>query len=173
MKRAPIAALAALTFVAAVAVAQNSTTETQSKTPTALEQKTPSVKTIAEKTTGMQKLPGFFTYYWDAREGKVWLQIDKWDVPFLYYESLPNGVGSNDVGLDRGQPGRTSVVHFERIGPRVLLVAEMNATERLPTIWSSERRSNSPLLNLYSGGSKSLPRIKMGKLFWWTLRHSS
>jgi len=26
----------------------------------------------------------------DAREGKVWLQIDKWDVPFLYYESLPN-----------------------------------------------------------------------------------
>jgi len=89
-----------------------------------LEQKTPSVKTIAEKTTGMQKLPGFFTYYWDAREGKVWLQIDKWDVPFLYYESLPNGVGSNDVGLDRGQPGRTSVVHFERIGPRVLLVAE-------------------------------------------------
>jgi hypothetical protein len=124
MKRAPIAALAALTFVAAVAVAQNSTTETQSKTPTALEQKTPSVKTIAEKTTGMQKLPGFFTYYWDAREGKVWLQIDKWDVPFLYYESLPNGVGSNDVGLDRGQPGRTSVVHFERIGPRVLLVAE-------------------------------------------------
>jgi len=49
MKRAPIAALAALTFVAAVAVAQNSTTETQSKTPTALEQKTTSLKTIAEK----------------------------------------------------------------------------------------------------------------------------
>ncbi len=55
---------------------------------------------------------------------KLWLQIDKWNTPFLYYESLPNGVGSNDVGLDRGQPGKTNVVHFERSGPRILLVAE-------------------------------------------------
>lgn len=79
---------------------------------------------IAEKTQGMERFPGFFTDYWDAREGKVWLQIDRWDTPFLYIESLPNGVGSNDIGLDRGQPGETQVVHFERSGPRVLLVAE-------------------------------------------------
>ncbi|HVA17932.1 MAG TPA: DUF5117 domain-containing protein, partial [Candidatus Dormibacteraeota bacterium] len=78
---------------------------------------------IAQKTAGMQKVPGFFTYYWDAREGKIWLQIDKWNTEFLYVESLPNGVGSNDIGLDRGQPGETQVVHFERSGPRVLLVA--------------------------------------------------
>ena len=80
--------------------------------------------TIGEKTANMQKFPGFFTYYWDAREGKVWLQIDKWNTEFLYVESLPYGVGSNDIGLDRGQPGETQVVHFERSGPRVLLVAE-------------------------------------------------
>lgn len=79
---------------------------------------------IAEKTANMEKLPGFFTYYWDAREGKIWLQIDKWNKEFLYVESLPYGVGSNDIGLDRGQPGETQVVHFERSGPRVLLVAE-------------------------------------------------
>ncbi|MFZ3330956.1 MAG: zinc-dependent metalloprotease, partial [Candidatus Acidiferrales bacterium] len=79
---------------------------------------------IGEKTADMQKLPGFFTYYWDAREGKIWLQIDKWNTEFLYVESLPYGVGSNDIGLDRGQPGETQVVHFERSGPRVLLVAE-------------------------------------------------
>jgi len=79
---------------------------------------------ISEKTASMQKLPGFFTYYWDAREGKIWLQIDKWNTEFLYVESLPYGVGSNDIGLDRGQPGETQVVHFERSGPRVLLVAE-------------------------------------------------
>lgn len=79
---------------------------------------------IGEKTANMQKLPGFFTYYWDAREGKIWLQIDKWNTEFLYVESLPYGVGSNDIGLDRGQPGETQVVHFERSGPRVLLVAE-------------------------------------------------
>ncbi|MGB6482973.1 MAG: zinc-dependent metalloprotease [Candidatus Acidiferrales bacterium] len=80
--------------------------------------------TIGEKTANMQKFPGFFTYYWDAREGKIWLQIDKWNTEFLYVESLPYGVGSNDIGLDRGQPGETQVVHFERSGPRVLLIAE-------------------------------------------------
>jgi hypothetical protein len=79
---------------------------------------------IGKKTASMQKFPGFFTYYWDARGGKIWLQIDKWNTEFLYVESLPYGVGSNDIGLDRGQPGETQVVHFERSGPRVLLVAE-------------------------------------------------
>jgi hypothetical protein len=121
MKHAVIASLAFLMFVTA-APAQNSTPEAQPKTPPAAD---PAArKTIGQKTAGMQKLPGFFTYYWDAREGKLWLQIDKWNTPFLYYESLPNGVGSNDVGLDRGQPGKTNVVHFERSGPRILLVAE-------------------------------------------------
>jgi hypothetical protein len=114
MKRTVTASLSLFIFLA-IATAQNSAPETQPKTDR---------KTIVEKTAGTQKLSGFFTYYWDAREGKLWLQIDKWNTPFLYYESLPNGVGSNDVGLDRGQPGKTTVVHFERIGPRVLLVGE-------------------------------------------------
>lgn len=80
--------------------------------------------TIAEETKGMERFTGFFTDYWDARKGKIWLQIDKWDTEFLYVESLPYGVGSNDIGLDRGQPGETQLVHFERSGSRVLLVAE-------------------------------------------------
>jgi len=113
MKRAFI--LFALSLIlAAVAVAQNSSQEVHAKT----------LPTIEQKTASMQKSPGFFTYYWDDAEGKIWLQIDKWNTQFLYYESLPNGVGSNDVGLDRGQPGTTRVVHFERSGPRILLVEE-------------------------------------------------
>ena len=123
MKTAIVASLSLFMFVA-LAAAQPSATETQPKTPPAIDQKTTDQKTIAQKTAGMQKVPGYFTYYWDAREGKLWLQIDKWNTPFLYYESLPNGVGSNDIGLDRGQPGETNVVHFERTGPRILLVAE-------------------------------------------------
>ena len=133
MKRALITALPVLVFVM-FAFAQNPASEPQHKTPPSADQSKVDqpkpdqtkneVKTIAQKTAGMQKLPGFFTCYWDAREGKLWLQIDKWNTPFLYHESLPNGVGSNDIGLDRGQPGKTNVVHFERIGPRVLLVAE-------------------------------------------------
>ncbi len=120
MKRALLAFLVFLTFEIA-APAQNSTPDAARKTAPPADS---ARKTIDQKTAGMQKLPGFFTCYWDAREGKLWLQIDKWDTPFLYHESLPNGVGSNDVGLDRGQPGKTNVVHFERSGPRVLLVAE-------------------------------------------------
>src|SRR5271165_3416863 len=132
MKCAVTAFLSFLVFLA-VASAQSSAPEAQPENPSlghnAIDQKTadqkiPDRKTIGQKTAGMQKLPGFFTYYWDAREGKLWLQIDKWNTPFLYYESLPNGVGSNDIGLDRGQPGKMNVVHFERIGPRILLVAE-------------------------------------------------
>jgi hypothetical protein len=83
--------------------------------------------TINQKTAGMEKMPGFLTYYWDARLGKIWLQIDNWDTELLYLESLPFGVGSNEIGLDRGQPGGTQVVHFERSGPKVLLMADNEA----------------------------------------------
>jgi hypothetical protein len=79
--------------------------------------------TIAEKVAGMEKFLGYFPFYWDAKAGKMWLEIDKWNTEFLYVESLPAGIGSNDIGLDRGQLGTSSIVRFDRSGPRVLLVA--------------------------------------------------
>src|SRR6267142_2052040 len=95
---------------------------------------------IAEKVSGMQKFPGYFPLYWDAKAGKVWLEIDKWNTDFLYVESLPAGIGSNDIGLDRGQLGSTFVVRFERSGPRVLLIAANNAY-RANTDNPDERRA--------------------------------
>ena len=80
--------------------------------------------TIAEKTAGAQKLPGYFNLYWDAKAGKLWLEIDKWGSEFLYQSGLPAGIGSNDIGLDRGQLGATRIVRFERSGPKVLLIQE-------------------------------------------------
>jgi hypothetical protein len=81
--------------------------------------------TIADKTVGMPKLAGYFNLYWDANQGKLWLEIDKWGSEFLYLSGLPAGVGSNDIGLDRGQlSGPTRIVRFERSGPKVLLVQE-------------------------------------------------
>jgi len=112
MKRMTILCLASL-FLITGATAQNS-----------LAQQPKSLPSIDSRTANMQKMPGFIACYWDAGEGKIWLRIDKWNTQFIYYESLPNGVGSNDIGLDRGQPGGTQIVHFERSGPRVLLVAE-------------------------------------------------
>ncbi len=79
---------------------------------------------ISGKTGGMDKFPGYFTFYWDAKTGKVWLEIDKLDTEFLYVNSLPAGLGSNDVGLDRNQIGRSRVVQFQRFGPKVLLVQQ-------------------------------------------------
>ncbi|HLM24969.1 MAG TPA: zinc-dependent metalloprotease [Pyrinomonadaceae bacterium] len=80
-------------------------------------------QTITEKVAGMEKFPGFLPFYWDAKAGKIWLEIDKWNTEFLYVESLPAGIGSNDIGLDRGQLGNSAIVRFDRTGPRVLLVA--------------------------------------------------
>src|SRR6266567_9361990 len=96
--------------------------------------------TIAEKISSMQKFPGYFPCYWDAKAGKVWLEIDKWNSDFLYVESLPAGIGSNDIGLDRGQLGQSYIVRFERIGPRVLLIAS-NQRYRADSDNADERRA--------------------------------
>lgn len=80
-------------------------------------------QSLSEKVAGMQRFPGFFPFYWDAKAGKIWLEIDKWNTEFLYVESLPAGIGSNDIGLDRGQLGNSAIVRFDRVGPRVLMVA--------------------------------------------------
>src|ERR1041384_6457001 len=50
--------------------------------------------TIGEKTAGMQKWAGYFNLYWDAKTGKLWLEIDKWGTEFLYQSGLPAGIGS-------------------------------------------------------------------------------
>ncbi len=95
---------------------------------------------VAEKTKQMRQLPGFFPLYWDERQGKIWLEIDKWDTEFLYLDSLPAGVGSNDIGLDRGQLGDGRVVKFERVGPKVLLL-QVNYGFRASSQNPAERRA--------------------------------
>ncbi len=77
---------------------------------------------ISAKVKGMRSLPGYFPLYYDDKAGKLWLEIDRWGTEFLYYPSLPGGLGFNDIGLDRGQLGGEKVVRFDRMGPKVLLV---------------------------------------------------
>src|ERR1700681_4510740 len=78
---------------------------------------TPVTPSIADKTASAQKLVGYFNLYWDAKQGKLWLEIDKWNSEFLYQSGLSAGIGSNDIGLDRGHLGATRIVRFERSGP--------------------------------------------------------
>lgn len=70
----------------------------------------------------MSKKEGFVTFYLDEEKGKIYLQISNLDTEFLYVNALTAGVGSNDIGLDRGQLGDTRVVEFRRTGNKVLLV---------------------------------------------------
>src|SRR5438876_11494816 len=85
---------------------------------------TPQTPTIAEKTAGAQKLHGYFNLYWDAKLGKLWLEIDTWSSEFLYQSGLQADIGANDIVLDRGQLRATRIVRFERRGQEVVLIQE-------------------------------------------------
>jgi hypothetical protein len=98
------------------------------------------VPAIATKTASMQKMSGYFPLYWDDKSGKLWLEIDKFAVEFLYVDSMPAGMGSNDLGLDRGQIGGSRIVRFERSGPKVLLI-QPNYRYRSITDDAAERRA--------------------------------
>ncbi len=67
---------------------------------------------------------GFIDTWWDEGAGRMLVRVDEFDAPFLYQSSLPRGIGSNDLGIDRGQLGATRVVRFLRSGPKVLLVED-------------------------------------------------
>ena len=77
---------------------------------------------IADKTKNMQRYNGYFTFWWDAANGKIWMLVDKFDKEFLYVHSLPAGLGSNDIGLDLGLIGGSRIVSFNKVGKKLLLV---------------------------------------------------
>ncbi len=78
--------------------------------------------TIADKTKSMKKMDGFFPFWYDAANGKIWLLVNQLNTEFLYVNSLPAGLGSNDIGLDRGQIGNTRIVYFHKVGKKLLLI---------------------------------------------------
>ena len=97
-------------------------------------------QTITEKTKGMKKLPGFFNIYWAESSGKLWLELEDFEKEFLYVNSLTAGVGSNDIGLDRGQLGNQRIVFFKRIGPKVLII-QPNYSYRANTNDKKEKKA--------------------------------
>jgi uncharacterized protein DUF4953/uncharacterized protein DUF5117 len=96
--------------------------------------------TIAGKVEKLQKIDGFMPLYWEASTGKLFMEIGRFHQEVLYQVSLPAGLGSNPVGLDRGQLGQSSVVIFERIGPKILMV-EPNYRYRAISSNEAERRA--------------------------------
>ncbi|HZS09534.1 MAG TPA: zinc-dependent metalloprotease [Blastocatellia bacterium] len=107
---------------------------------TAGAQERASGKSITAMTVGMQKLDGFIPLYWDSASGKMWMEISRFNAEMLYQVSLPAGIGSNPIGLDRGQLGGTYVVSFERVGPKVLMM-QPNYRYRALSSDEAERRA--------------------------------
>lgn len=89
---------------------------------------------------GISKYSGYFTFYYDVSSDKVYLQIDKLNTDFLYVRSLSEGIGSNDIGLDRGQLGAGVVVHFKKAGNKILMV-QPNQDYRAITNNTEEKKS--------------------------------
>ena len=96
--------------------------------------------TIEQRTANMRRLDGYFPLYWDEPEGKLYMEIPRFETEVLYIAGLGAGLGSNDIGLDRGQLQGSRIVKFERVGPRVLMV-QPNYDYRALTDSPAEQRT--------------------------------
>ena len=95
---------------------------------------------LIKKVAGMKSFPGYLQFYHDEKKDKIFLLIDRPNTEFLYINSLTAGVGSNYIGLDRGQLGGERIVRFDRRGPKVLLI-EPNYRYRAISDNKDERRA--------------------------------
>ncbi|AVV85225.1 zinc-dependent metalloprotease [Shewanella putrefaciens] len=96
----------------------------------------PSTKIIKQS----QEAKGFLNLYYETSQGQLYLEVDRLNQPFLLVTSLPEGVGSNDIGLDRGQLGQSRMVQFERQGPYIIL-KQLNTQYRANTLDIAELRA--------------------------------
>ncbi len=77
---------------------------------------------IEEKTAGMDRMDGFLPLYWDADLGQLWMEIPALGTEMIHFVGYGAGLGSNDLGLDRGALRGSRIVKFERVGRKVMMV---------------------------------------------------
>lgn len=81
-----------------------------------------STKSYSSIVENLEKHDGFITFYWDNKNGTILFELEKLDDEFLYVNSLPRGIGSNDIGIDRGQLNGERIIKFDRQGNKVLII---------------------------------------------------
>lgn len=82
-----------------------------------------------DRLSGLERRAGLIDLYLDRSTGKLLALLPEPDAGgrigrFLYVEGILTGLGSNPVGLDRGQLGATLVVDLRLLGPRLLIEAQ-------------------------------------------------
>lgn len=91
-------------------------------------------------TKELESFKGLFDFYYEEAQDKIYLEVKDLNKEFLYVNSLATGVGSNDIGLDRGQLGRERIVKFQKAGHKLLLI-QPNQNYRAITDNALEKKS--------------------------------
>ena len=77
---------------------------------------------LSKFISDLDKKEGYLNFYWDDNKGKIYLEIKNLNQELIYINYLSAGIGSNDLGLDRGQIGGTRIIKFVKMGPKILMV---------------------------------------------------
>ncbi len=93
-----------------------------------------------EQHKNLTSYKGYFNFHYNESKDEIYLEVDTLDSEFLYVHSLATGLGSNDIGLDRGQIGDGVIVKFQRAGNKLLLV-QPNQRYRAITDNTLEKKS--------------------------------
>ena len=122
---------------------------TTPKTPPATTpaEQTPPAKAnaIDEFADGKRRLDGMFEVLVDDAAARIYIVLPSPDedgdvAELIYVEALATGIGSNPVGLDRGQLGDSRIIKLRRIGAR-LFVEQPNFDYRALSDNDAERRA--------------------------------
>ena len=95
---------------------------TMAAAPVAAQAGVDPLPSIAEHTEGMERLDGFLPLHWSADSGRLLMEIPELGLEMIHYVGFGAGLGSNDLGLDRGALAGSRIVKFERVGRKVMMV---------------------------------------------------
>ncbi len=147
---APIAALCAVLLGGACASAAPKAASAPATTSPAASPAAAPINAVEAKVAGLDRREGLLDLYLDKKAGKVWLALPAPGGPggrigsYLYVEALASGLGSNPVGLDRGQVSESQILDIRRVGGRVLFELpnlQFRAGARVPSANEAERRA--------------------------------
>ena len=82
----------------------------------------PGMAQFLSEKENLKEFEGFFNFHYNEDEDEIYLEVDKLESEFLYVHALTSGLGSNDIGLDRGQLGNEAIVKFQKAGNKLLLI---------------------------------------------------
>ena len=77
---------------------------------------------VKQVKNGLINYQGFFDFSYSENKDRIYLEVNSLNKQFLYVSALSQGIGSNDIGLDRGQLGVRKIVFFKKSGNKLLLI---------------------------------------------------